>query len=419
MPDPVVVALVVHTFDVGGMERFVCHLADRLDRRRWSPVIVCLSRNGTAAKWISRDDVPVVEVGGRGGFDFRAWKRFARILQNERVGLIQSHNWGTLVETEVARRWAGVPCHVHSERGTVMGGTNGKTGIRQWMRALSMRWTLNRCDATIAVAESVRERVDRITGFPASQIQVLPNGVDPPPCTEPAKSRAEIRARLGVDENALLIGSVGRLVTVKNFGSLVQAAAALIHEGRNVHLALVGDGPQEQALSQAIAASQCSQRIHLAGAQGNVGDWLSAFDIYVNCSLSEGMSQSVLEAMASGLPLVVTDAGDNRILAEGCGLVVPIDDAAELTAGLRKLCGAEGPRLQFGQAALERHRQYYSIETMIGRYDRLYTEVIARKKGKGRMTSDPVGPGELSGEEHGSDPRVTARSGCHERALRS
>lgn len=381
MSEQVRIAYIVHTFDVGGLERCVSHVVNRLDRDRWAPLVICLNRNGTASKWITREDVRIIEVGSRGGFDWRGWRRFARILQEERIDLVQSHNWGTLVETELARRHAGVRYHVHAERGTVMGGTTGGSRIRRRVRATCMRWALRCCDSTIAVAESVRDRVTQMTGYPASRMLVVPNGVEPPPCSDPASQRTSIRRELGVGLEAVLIGSVGRLVPVKNFQSLIAATIELLREERNVHLALVGDGPEQEMLQQIVLDSGIPGRIHLVGAKSNVGDWLSAFDVYVNCSLSEGMSQSVLEAMAFGLPLVVTDAGDNRILADGCGSVVPVGAVSALSEKLGELCSTPGGRTALGRNARERHRQRYSIEKMIERYDDLYSAVMAGQSG--------------------------------------
>lgn len=381
MSEQVRIAYIVHTFDVGGLERCVSHVVNRLDRSRWMPLVICLNRNGTASKWITREDVRIIEVGSRGGFDWRGLRRFARLLKEERVDLVQSHNWGTLVETELARRSAGVRHHVHAERGTVMGGTTGGSRFRHWVRGTCMRWALRCCNSTIAVAEAVRDRVTRMTGYPASRILIVPNGVEPPACSDPAGQRTEIRKALGVGSQAVLIGSVGRLVPVKNFQSLIAATVELLRADRDVHLALVGDGPEQEMLEQLVRDSGISGRIHLVGAKSNVGDWLSAFDVYVNCSLSEGMSQSLLEAMSFGLPLVVTDAGDNRILAEGCGHVVPVGAVSELGEELGELCSTPGTRRSLGRNARDRHRQQYSIEKMIERYDELYSAVISGRPG--------------------------------------
>src|SRR5690242_12707653 len=100
------VALVVHTFEIGGIERHVARLASRLDRQKFRPLIICLARTGKAAQWIETDDVPVIELHKQPRNDLRVVFRLARTLRDERIDVVHSHNWGTLLETTLARRWA-------------------------------------------------------------------------------------------------------------------------------------------------------------------------------------------------------------------------------------------------------------------------------------------------------------------------
>ena len=140
---PMRVAYVVCTFETGGLERCIARLCSHLDRDRFRPMVVCLSRSGAAADWIERDDVPIVELGKRAGNDPLLVRRLARTLKEDRVDVVHSHNWGRLVETSLARRWAGVPVHVHAERGTLMGDLNGG-GLRSRLRAAVAAWRLMR-----------------------------------------------------------------------------------------------------------------------------------------------------------------------------------------------------------------------------------------------------------------------------------
>jgi glycosyltransferase involved in cell wall biosynthesis len=373
-PDIIRVAYVVHTFDMGGLERCVAHLCNLLDRSRFAPMVICLNRSGAAADWIAKDDVPIVELHKRPGNDLRAVWRLARALRHHGVDVVHSHNWGTLVETSIARRWAGTPVHVHAERGTLLGELDVR-GWRRRVRAMAMRWTLRRVDAVVSNAQSIAERIQAACGFPAERVVLIPNGVKAPRVDDVRESGAKLRRQWSIPQEAFVVGSVGRLVPVKGFATAIDSIARLPAAGREIHLVLVGDGPQREALATQAAASGVSHRVHLIGWRNDIGDCLAAMDCYLNSSVSEGMSQSILEAMAIGLPMVVTDVGDNAILVNGdrpCGTVVPPNDPAAMSGALTELLQAPAHREMFAENSWARYRRCYTVGVMVRAYEEFY-----------------------------------------------
>lgn len=374
------IGYIVHTFDMGGIERSVARLANGLDRARFLPVVFCLNRSGEAAGWISASDVQIVELHKRHGNDWRVVGRLAKALRQQRVDVVHSHNWGTLLETVLARRWAGTPRHVHAERGTLFGSVK-LTGWQRHLRVPAARWAMLQADQLLTNAQSISGRMQNVFGLTPAQIEVIPNGVDLPGGAAPAGARDEVRMQLGVSAGAVVVGSVGRLVDVKDFGTLLAAVGQLVGAGRDIHLLLVGDGPRQQALVEQADRAGVAERLHLPGQQENVGHWLAAMDVYVNSSVSEGMSQSIVEALAAGLPLVVTDVGDNALLAgrggEPNGLVVPAADATAMAAALQTLVEDLALRRQFGRRSLAAHGENYSVAGMMGRYHALYERLSA------------------------------------------
>src|SRR5262249_11036759 len=211
------VAFIVHTFDMGGLERCIAHLVNHLDRDRFRPMIICLNRNGDAAKWLHAENVPIVELRKRPGNDLRAVHGLARILRTHAVDLVHSQNWCTLVETVLARRWAGVPYHLHGQQGAEL----AHLRLRGWggrLRAQVLRWALGQTDLVVAVAESLRRYLMDMCCFSGRRIRVIPNGVEIRSPEELARHRDRIRRQLGITDGAVLVGSVGRLVEVKGFG---------------------------------------------------------------------------------------------------------------------------------------------------------------------------------------------------------
>lgn len=380
---PIRVGLVVHTFNMGGLERCVSHLLNHLERSRFEPTLICLGQNGTASSWLAVTDVPIVELHkppGRLGFRF--FRLLRDTLRDRRLDLVHSHNWGTLVETAVAARLAGRIRHVHSERGTVLGGSTAKSLWRRTINSLVLRKTLEHCDAVLAVDSSVAGRVAAACGFRQDQIQVIPNGVPRPPCADRDGARSRIRQALGIGPEDTLVCALGRLVPVKGYDLLISAVALAKPQCPQLRLVLVGDGPLEEQLRTQACREGVDRVVHFAGRQSQVGDWLAASDVFVNSSRSEGMSQAIVEAMTFGLPLVVTDVGGNAGLAGGadpCGLIVAPEDPADLAKGLWKMVTDKRLASACGRAGEERARRCFSLPAMIQHYEELYENLLVNR----------------------------------------
>ncbi len=377
---PISVAYLVYRFDVGGLERCVARLCEHLNRLQFRPMVICLEKSGAAADWITRPDVEIVELHKKPRNELGVARRLARILKEKRVHIVHSHNWGTLVETTVARRLAGVPVHVHTEHG--QGLHEGLRGLRRWLRRRVRRWALERTDMVAVCAESVRPLIHRQCGLALERMLFLPNGVERPSCR--AGVSALLRTQLGIAEAARVIGSVGRLVPVKQFSTAIDMVAELVSQSRDVHLVLVGDGPEKPKLRERAAQRQLSNRVHLVGWQDNVGDWLGLMDLYINTSRSEAMSMGILEAMAVGRPLVVTDVGDNAALVGAdrpCGIIVQRDDATAIASAVTRLLEDPQLRHEMARRARQRYETTYSISCMAARHEDLYQRLLRRTRG--------------------------------------
>ncbi len=393
---PIRVGLVVHTFNMGGLERCVSHLLNHLDRTRFEPTLICLGRNGSASSWLNVTDVPIVELHkppGRMGANFC---RLVRDAFRERdLELVHSHNWGTLVETALATRLAGHIKHVHSERGTVLGGSTAKSFWRRTVNSWVLRKTLEHCDAVLAVDNSVASRVSAASGYPQDRIQVIPNGVPQPPCGDRVEARVRIRKLLGIGPEETLVCSLGRLVPVKGYDLLIAAMALARTQCPQLHLVLVGDGAMEEQLRTQTRREGVDHLVHFAGRQSQVGDWLAASDMFVNSSRSEGMSQAIVEAMTFGLPLVVTDVGGNAGLVGGsepCGLVVSPEDPAGLAQALVKMVADKELASSFGQIGEDRAQRCFSLPAMIQRYEQLYENLLVNRLPRRQVHSRSVEP---------------------------
>lgn len=375
---PIRIAYVVSAFGQGGIERCVSRLSNELDRQCFVPLIVSFDGIGKASEWVCKG-VPLFDLEKAPRNDPVVIGRLASVLRRNRVQVVHSHSWGTLVETVLARKLASVRFHVHSERGTLLDEWNASSW-RVRVRGKVARWALETTDAVITNAAAVQDRLARLCGFSSNRVQVIPNGVDAPPGSRSPLERCEWRTRLAIPEEAVVVGSVGRLVEVKGFSTAVAALHRLTQRGCNVHLILVGDGPERDRLCSLTDELGLAGRMHLVGSQLRIGGLLSAMDVYLNSSLSEGMSQSVVEAMAAGLAMVVTDVGDNARLVGGerpCGLVSPRDNAVDLAERLHQLVSDPVLRSQLSENALWRHDTQYRSEQMVLAYEKLYSRLLS------------------------------------------
>lgn len=212
-----------------------------------------------------------------------------------------------------------------------------------WPRAA--QGLLRRASAIIVMTDAMRRNA-AATGYPAGRTHLIPNGVDPLRFSPAdAGDRAALRRRLGIPEDATVALQVCRLSPEKNLPSLLRAWAAFSAEAAGpVRLIIVGDGPLLAELRAEVATLGLTGQVMLPGASSAVEDWYRAADLYVLSSLYEGLSNSQLEAMACGLPVIMTDVSGASLIAgpEPTGLVVPVDDHVSLARALTALM-ADGP----------------------------------------------------------------------------
>jgi glycosyltransferase involved in cell wall biosynthesis len=363
------------------MERCVARVANQLDRQQFKVSIVCLDRAGSAVAWLERNDIALVELGKGKGNSLKVIPSLARFLRDAKVDVVQSHNWGTLLETTLAAKFARTPAHIHAERGSLLG-SDKPSGLKRWVRGIVMRWAVKGTQGLMTNAFLVSQKMASLCRIKPDRIRVIPNGVDAGiDEAERAKARFNIRQQLGLDEDQFLLGSAGRLVSVKNFELAIDLIAKLETEGaNNVHLLLVGDGPELDRLTQQVHSKGLRQKVHFVGRQANVWQYLAAMDVYINCSVSEGMSQSILEAMAVGLPIVASDVGDSaRLICANlqCGLVFQSQKLEAFKECIFQVYGSASVRQQLAENSKLKNRESYSQFAMISSFEAMYLELGA------------------------------------------
>lgn len=311
------------------------------------------------------------------GFQFLLG-RLVRIMRDFRPDIVHSRNWGA-IEAMPAARMSAVPAAIHSEHGYEVDMLKGLPTRRRVLRRLAYACA----DVVFTVSHELQSYHARQTWLPEERIRVLPNGVDTSSFVRRPVEGEETRRQLGFADGSPVIGAVGRLVQIKDHMTLLRAAELLIGRGMPVHVLVVGSGPELARLEEFVATSpRLSGRVAFAGAVSDVAASLNAMDIFVLPSLSEGMSNTLMEAMASSLPVVATRVGGNPelIKEEHSGWLFEPGDALALSAILERLCRDPNLRQRLGQTARLRTIQFFSLESMIESYRHLYVG-LARRRG--------------------------------------
>jgi sugar transferase (PEP-CTERM/EpsH1 system associated) len=302
--------------------------------------------------------------------------RLARIMREYRPHIVHTRNWGA-IEAVAAAKLAGVPVVIHSEHGYEVDMFAGLPMRRRLFR----RAAYAMADAIFAVTRELRDFHARQAWVRPERIGVMYNGVDTQRFTPSPESRVAMRKELGLPSDSFVIGAVGRLVPIKDHQTRLKAAALVSKNGIDARVLLVGSGPERDRL-QLLSASSLEGRVCFAGDSSRVPELLNAMDVFVLPSLNEGMSNTLLEAMACGLPALATNVGGNPEIIEnnvnGC-LFTP-GDTAWLTEKLQVL--ARNPALvhQLGTAARNHAIETFSLSRMLESYRSFYLDIAARRQ---------------------------------------
>jgi len=368
---------VVDRLDLGGTESGILKVIAGLREEEFIHAI-CTAR-GHSSQFATQRAFSgrIYDANGTGTQSKFMVARFARVMREYRPHIVHSRNWGA-IEAVFAARLTGVPVAIHSEHGYELDILKGLPLRRRLLR----RAAYATADAVFAVSADLRDYHACQAWVSPARISVFVNGVDSKRFAPRLEKRLACRAGLGLPENSLLVGTVGRLVPIKDQALLLRGAKILLDRGFDLSVALAGDGSELERLRSLAASLSISSRVYFLGASRKVEDFLNALDVFVLPSVSEGMSNTVLEAMSSGLPVVATRVGGNPELIEDkvSGLLFEVGNVEELVERLTNLTRNAELRHSLGASARARILAQYRLDGMIDRYRDLYRRLAARRK---------------------------------------
>jgi sugar transferase (PEP-CTERM/EpsH1 system associated) len=366
---PIRIMHVVDSLGKGGLENGLVNLINRMDPARFEHVVCTLRGLGPNADRLPRDRVRIQCLAKQNDSRFQA-ALLARAIRQVEPDIVHSRNWAA-IEAVFAGRWVRAGAVVHSEHGL----DSNAHAKEPWRRVCFRRLAFELAHRVLSVSYQLRDFHARNTGFGAPKITVIHNGVDSRHFFPDPLRRASVRRELGLSEGEFCIGCVGSLFPIKDHRTLLQAIAQAAGEMKNWRLLLAGEGPELPNLQAFVESHpEWSTRVFFLGTADRVADLLNALDVYVLPSVSEGISNSLLEAMASGLATVATAAGGNpEVVVDGqSGLLFPVADARKLAEQLCLLAGRPELRAHLGKGAVRRVREEFSIDSMVRKYEHVY-----------------------------------------------
>ncbi|WP_334178687.1 glycosyltransferase [Pseudoxanthomonas sp.] len=366
---------VIDSLEFGGLERVVADLAIAQAAHGHAVSIFSLCDTEGFRPLLAEAGVPVTIGHKRGGADPRLIRLLRASLLDRSVDVVHTHNfvpsYYAVTATRFALRRPAVVNTCHN-----MGGRLGNRRLR-WL----YQWSLKHSQKIAMVGTKVRDHLLARDLVPAAKSGTVMNGIPVDHFQHSSIARTQVRDELGIAPDALVVGTVGRLVELKNQRLLLEAVAGLLPSRPDTRVILAGDGPLRDTLQAFAGQLGLQDAVVFTGPRKDIPRLLSAFDVFALPSRTEGLSIALLEACAAGLPLVATRVGGNdEIVQENhTGLLIPPDDVNALRTALSRLLHDPGERLRMGARAREWVLEHGSIDVMRKNYDALYASALSAR----------------------------------------
>lgn len=374
------IAHIVYRFDIGGLENGVVNLINRMPRERYRHTVIALTEYTEFSRRIARDDVLCYAICKRPGKDLAAYRRLWSLLRQLQPDIVHTRNLPTIDAQAVAMA-ARVPCRIHGEHGRDIIDLAGTRRKYIWLRR-AMNPMIHRY---IPLSRDLEEWLCSTVHVQPSKVTRVYNGVDSERFRPNRSGRVRLPAPNLVNEDSIVIGTVGRMAEVKDHLTLVRAFLRLLQDvpdaRRRYRLVIIGDGPLRQDALDLLKAGNAANLAWLPGARDDVPTMMQAFDLFVLPSIAEGISNTILEAMATGLPVLATRVGGNAelVVQDETGWLIPAADHAAMARAIAMVT-MDGEKLRaFGRAGRRRIENAFSLDGMVDRYLGIYDLELARR----------------------------------------
>lgn len=358
---------ILNSLHFGGMEKSVVSLVNSLDRSKYLPIVCSLSSSyRDLENELLQKGIKIIYLNRReNGFDFLLPFKLARVLKKEKVQIAHTHNFAGFLYGTIGTLLSKTPAHLHTQQGTAF--------INKRMRAFIARIFTKKIDNFVVVSKPIAQELMHFVKVKPQKIFYIPNSVPDARCNVNKHNHIK-RSQLGFHNSDILIGSVGRLHPVKNYDVLLKSMPYVLKQYPQTKLVIVGDGEEKQNLLRIAMDLKIRSHVLFLGKRDDVNELLSLFYLFVLPSKYEGTSLSLIEAMASSLPVVATRVGGNPELVkdENNGVLVEPSDPKKLAEAILKILGDKALAKRLGTNGRMIYERNYTINSMVMKYEQVY-----------------------------------------------
>lgn len=320
-------------------------------------------------------NAPLIAIPDYGPLDWRVIRQLVRVCREQRIAIWHGHDYKSDALGLIVRQF--VPLKL----ATTLHGWVRNTSRMPLYNAID-RWSIRRYEQVMCVSAALRDECLAM-GVPAGRCHLIRNGIDVSAYGQ-QESRSESRQRLGIADGRFLVGAVGRLSPEKGFDRLIRAVNDLTRQGHPIDLLIAGEGAERAALTQLIQQQKAESFVRLIGHLPDPRSFFHACDAFVLSSLSEGLPNVVLEAMACSVPVIATEVGELSAVidSEVDGLLVPPDSPAALADSLRRLLADESLRTRLGESGRMKVESSFTFDRRIEQEAAVYDRLLGRAQGR-------------------------------------
>lgn len=358
---------VLPSLEIGGMENALINLINGLDATVFENIIFCFDTPHEEEPLqfrLKNQDTRIYKFYKGNGVNYSLPWRISRILNKEAVDIIHTRNFAALLYGAIASRFAATQCVISDIRGHFT--------EEQGLKAKRLSFLISHF---VTVSNDIRISMSERFKISEKKIRTIYNGVNHNGCNQ---SFGSAREKLGLNPENFVIGTVGRLEPVKDYSTLIRAAQPLLKQDPAARLLFVGDGSQRSGLENLAQELEIAEQTIFTGYQSEVIPFIQSMDLFVLSSISEGISNVLLEAMSCALPIVATEVGGNPevVVENQTGYLFPAGQTADLTGKIKLLHATPSLRKQLGQAGQLVVKERFSMQKMIAAYQDLYISLL-------------------------------------------
>ncbi len=380
-PPLLLVAHVIHRLDVGGLENGLVNIINHMPEGRYRHAIICMTDYNPAFRArIKRGDVECYALHKREGKDPGIYFRLWRLFKHLRPAIVHTRNLSAL-EAQLPAALAGVHGRIQSEHGRDVHDIDGRNLKYNLLRRVFRPLVDRYIPLSLDLEQWLRNQV----GVADNKIVTICNGVDSELFHPAPAGRETLPVESFAGADSIVIGTVGRMQTVKDQLTLVRAFVLLLERlpdlRHSLRLVLIGDGPLRAQAQMLLQQANALELCWLPGSRDDTPILFRGMDIFVLPSLAEGISNTILEAMASGLPIVATHVGGNSelVVESQTGALVPPANPDAMADALQHYIKDADLRRLHGIQARQRIEQAFNLDTMVQRYLSVYDDVVQEK----------------------------------------